>query len=288
MVRHLLDHLGLEHAARRYAKENIRAADHISQRALVGFLGIDGLPFVHQRIAALVNEAIDIADPDVLALRAERHQQVETGDRRCARTGCNDLHVFKILAVDHQRVANSRADDDGGAVLIVVEDRNFHPRLQAILDLEALGPLDVLEVDAAEGRLERGHGLDNTIDGIGGDLDVEHIDTGELLEQNRLAFHHRLGRQRTDIAETQHGGAIADDGHKIGAGRKFGGLRRIGGDRFAGGGNTRRISQREVALVRQRLRRLNFQFTGPGKSVIGQRREAKFFGQIGRHTDSVS
>jgi hypothetical protein len=27
------------------------------------------------------------------------------------------------------------------------------------------------------------------------DLDVEHVDAGELLEEHALAFHHRLGRR---------------------------------------------------------------------------------------------
>ena len=36
------------------------------------------------------------------------------------------------------------------------------------------------------------------------DLDVEHVDAGEFLEQHRLAFHHRLGRERADGAEPEH------------------------------------------------------------------------------------
>jgi hypothetical protein len=43
------------------------------------------------------------------------------------------------------------------------------------------------------------------------DLDVEHVDAGELLEQDRLALHHRLGGERPDVAEAQHRGAVGDD-----------------------------------------------------------------------------
>ena len=42
------------------------------------------------------------------------------------------------------------------------------------------------------------------------DLDVEDVDAGELLEQHRLAFHHRLGGERADIAEAEHGRAVGD------------------------------------------------------------------------------
>src|SRR5439155_25146592 len=46
--------------------------------------------------------------------------------------------------------------------------------------------LDVLEIDAAEGRLQAGDDVDETV-GIGlGDLDVEHVDAGEFLEQQAL------------------------------------------------------------------------------------------------------
>src|SRR3546814_5352431 len=46
---------------------------------------------------------------------------------------------------------------------------------------------------------------------------VEHVDAGELLEQHGLAFHHRLGSERADRAQTEHRGAVGDDGHEIAA-----------------------------------------------------------------------
>jgi hypothetical protein len=42
--------------------------------------------------------------------------------------------------------------DDRGAVLVVMEHRDVHDLAQALLDDEAIGRLDVLEVDAAEAR----------------------------------------------------------------------------------------------------------------------------------------
>ena len=88
-----------------------------------------------------------------------------------------------------------------------------------------------------------------------GELDVEHVDAGELLEQARLAFHHRLAGERADVAEAEHGGAVGDDGDEIAARRKRARLGRIGGDRVAGGGDAGRIGEREIALVDERLRR---------------------------------
>ena len=278
LVAHLLDHVLGQDARRREAEEDIGAADHVGELPLVGLLRVGALPAVHQLGAAFIDHALDVADPDVLALGAERDQQIEAGDRRCARAGTDDLHVGQLLAVQQQRVGDGGADDDGGAMLVVVEHRDLHALLQALLDLEAFRALDVLEIDAAEGRLQRRHRLDHAIDGVGGDLDVEHIDAGEFLEQDRLAFHHGLGGERADIAEPQHGGAVGDDRDQIGARGERSGFGGIADDLGAGRRDARRIGQREVALVGERLDGLDFEFPGTRKPVIGQRRVVQVFG----------
>ena len=84
-----------------------------------------------------------------------------------------------------------------------------------LLDVEALGRLDVLEVDAAQRRLERGDDLDQLVGVLLGELDVEHVDAGELLEQAGLALHHRLAGERADVAQPQHRGAVGDDADEV-------------------------------------------------------------------------
>ncbi len=46
---------------------------------------------------------------------------------------------------------------------------------------------------------------------------------------------------------------------------------RIGRYRHAGGGNAGRIGQREIALVGERLDRLNLKLTRPWQAVISER-----------------
>ena len=104
-------------------------------------------------------------------------------------------------------------------MLIVVEDRNAHAGLGLLLDVETFGALDVLEIDSPERRLERHDDVDQLVDVGLGDLDVEHVDAGEFLEQDRLALHHGLGRQRPDRAEAEHGGAVGQDRDEVLAGR---------------------------------------------------------------------
>ena len=124
---------------------------------------------------------------------------------------------------------------------------------------------------------------DHALDLVRVDLDVEHVDAGEFLEQHRLAFHHRLGGERADIAEAEHRGAVGDDGDEVCPRGELGGLRRIGGDRLAGGGDARRIGERQVVLVAERLGRLDFELSGPRQAVIDERAGAQVVGYRGGH-----
>ena len=74
VLRHLLEHLGLQHPADRQAEENIGVGNNFGEGARAAFARIDRLPAIHQCLAALIDHAFDVADDDVLALarRARR------------------------------------------------------------------------------------------------------------------------------------------------------------------------------------------------------------------------
>ena len=128
-------------------------------------------------------------------------------------------------------------------MLVVVEDRNAHAFLELLFNIEALGRLDVFQVDAAERRLHGGNHVDQLVRVILGQFDVEDVDAGEFLEQAALAFHDRLGGQRADVAKTEHGRAVGDDADQVGARGHFGSRRRIFDDQVTGCSNTRRVGQ---------------------------------------------
>src|SRR5690606_36538768 len=117
-----------------------------------------------------------------------------------ARAVAYQLRRLHVAAGDLQRVDQPGGGDDGGAVLVVVEDGNVHQLAQPLLDDEAFRCLDVLQVDAAGGRAEIAHAVDERVGVLGGDFEIDGIDVGEALEQHRLALHHRLGGQRAEIA----------------------------------------------------------------------------------------
>src|ERR1700722_8488435 len=75
--------------------------------------------------------------------------------------------------------------------------------------MEAFGSFDVFKIDGAKGWLQQLADLNDIVRIVRVDFNVEDVHVGEALEQNGLALHHRLGRERADVAETEHGSSIA-------------------------------------------------------------------------------
>ena len=145
--------------------------------------------------------------------------------------------------------------DDGRAVLVVMENRNVEFFAQAALDDEAIGRRDILEVDAAPGRADIAHGTDEVFCVRRVHFDVETVDVRKALEEDRLAFHHRLRGHRTEIAETENGRAVGDHRHEVSLGRIVVRQVFVSGDRQNRNRHTGAVSQRQVALRAHRLGR---------------------------------
>ena len=150
---HARHHIGFEHAASRQAQKHVRSGNHLAQSAQIGFLLINRLPLIHQRGAAFKNHALKVGHPNIFALHTERNQLVQTGQRRRARPARHHFDVADFLSGKLQTIQNRRANNNRRAVLVIVKNRNFHPLAAAPLNLEALGRLDVFQIDAAECRL---------------------------------------------------------------------------------------------------------------------------------------
>ena len=100
-------------------------------------------------------------------------------------------------------------------MLGIVEHRNVQLFFQRLLDLKALGALDILQIDAAEGRRNGLAGCDHFFGTVGVDADGEGIHPAELLEQHSLALHDRQAGLRADVAQAQHGSTVGDNGHHV-------------------------------------------------------------------------
>ena len=101
-----------------------------------------------------------------------------------------------------QCVGRGSGTDNRCAMLVVVKNGYIHPLAAQFFDHKAIRCFDIFEVNCTEGGFERGDDLGEFF-WIGFvHFDVEAIDIGEFLEQDRLALHHRFGGCGADIAQT--------------------------------------------------------------------------------------
>src|SRR6185437_7371159 len=120
------------------------------------------------------------------------------GQASRSRPAEHDFDFGDVLAHQFQRVEQRRAIDDGGAVLVVVEGRNLHRAAQLFLNLEALGRLNVFQVDGAKGGLQQLANANHVFRLGAVNFQIENINVGEALEQDAFAFHHRLAGESAD------------------------------------------------------------------------------------------
>ena len=83
------------------------------------------------------------------------------GDCNSCRTGTvnDDIAVLFILACDLKGIDDTRKDNDGCSVLVIMEDRNIKKLLKPFFNLEASWSRYVLKVNTAEG----GSNVDNSL-----------------------------------------------------------------------------------------------------------------------------
>ena len=224
-------------------------------------------PLVHALGTALIDHALGVAQGDVLGRETHRLDQLDAGDARRPGAVAHQLRVLHVAAGHLERVDQPGGRDDRRPVLVIVEDRNVHDLAQPLLDNEAVGRLDILEVDAAERRAEEPHAVDELVDIGCVDLEVDGIDVREALEQHRLAFHHRLGCQCAEIAEPEDSRAVGNHRDQIAACGVVERAARILGDRLDGHRHARRVCQRQVALGRHRLGRVDLQLARPSRGM---------------------
>ena len=169
------------------------------------------------------------------------------------------------------RVDERCRGDDRRSVLVVVHDRNVQLLDEPPFDLETFGSFYVFEIDPAEGGGDSLDGGDELLRIGRIDLDVEGVDSGEVLEKHAFALHDRFGGQRADVAQSQYGGSVGNDRHQIALDRIVVRLGRIVGDGQTRRRHAGRVGQREIVLGGVGFRRPDFDFAGASFGVIGER-----------------
>src|SRR6202451_7834 len=130
------------------------------------------LPLVHAFLTTAIDNALRIAQNDVGGLESRRLDQVETGDAGGAGAVADEPRRLNVTPGHMHGVDHARGRDDRGAVLIVMKDGNVHHLAQALLDVEALRRLDVLEIDPPERGPEIFYSVEELVRILGSDLQV--------------------------------------------------------------------------------------------------------------------
>src|SRR6059036_437577 len=254
MARHPLKHVPRDDAGDRQSDEHVGTVQRVREGPGLGPAREPALVLV--QVGSLARDhALLVAHHDVLALDAKSHVVLGGGDGRGPGAGEHDLHRPDVLRHELQRVQERGARDDRRPVLVVVEDRDRQRLAQLLLDVETVWRADVLEVDAADGRLEQLAEPDHVVRLLRADLQVEHIDVGERLEQDPFALHHGLPRERPDVAEPEHGGPVRHHRYQVALRRVGVGLLRPPRDLTARLRHPRGVSEGQVALVLEGLGR---------------------------------
>ena len=111
-------------------------------------------------------------------------------------------------------------------------------------------------------------GLDDFVRVVRVQLDVEDVDVGEAFEQHALAFHHRLAGQCADVAQSEHGRAVADHGDQVPFRRVAKCIEGVLFDFETGYGDARRVGQAQIALGAAGLAGNNLNFTRPSSLMV--------------------
>ena len=156
-------------------------------------------------------------------------------------------------------------------MLVVVEDGNVELGLKRAFDRKTFRRADVFQVDAAEGRRDRGNNTHHLLRIVRVDLDVEHIDVGETLEEHALAFHHRLGGQGPAVAQPQNGRPVGHHGYEIALGGVVVGRLGVAFDFEHRLGHAGGIGQGQVALGGDGLGGDHLDLARPTPTVIFER-----------------
>src|SRR5579872_2061888 len=267
---HGADHLGGDRTFGRESGENVSTDQRFREGPQVGVEREAFFVGIHARGAAAVDDAFCVAEDDVLPLCTQADVVLRACDSGGAGAVEDDANIGNIFANEFERVEQRRAGNDRRAVLIVVEDGDLHRLAQRLFDLETFGGFNVFEVDSTECGFEQLAELDDLRGILAVNFDVEYIDVGEALEQNRFAFHDGFAGEGADVAEAEDGAPVAHDGDEVAASGVLVGVLGILGDLKAGFGHSRGIGEAEIALSAARLCWGDFDLSGTFSVVIIQ------------------
>src|SRR5208283_2993272 len=178
------------------------------------------------------------------------------------------FYLIDLFSLNLDGVNQGRRRDDSRAVLIVMENGDFHRRLEMLFNIEAFRSLDIFEVDASERGLHHLYCQDQLVRVFRIQLEVEDVNIGELFEEHCLALHDGLSGKRADVAKAKYGSAVGHDRYQV---TLCGVVEYLLGHAFdlpARVGDTWRVGHRKVSLRTTWFCGSDFYFSGSVFAVV--------------------
>ena len=129
-----------------------------------------------------------------------------------------------------------------------MENRDIEHLFEFFFNVEALGRLNVFQIDSAKGGSDCLCDADDFVGIVAVHFDVEDIHIGEFLEKHAFAFHNGLACQCASIPQSKDGRTVCQHGYQVSFGRVFVGGLGILLNFENGNGHSWRVSQTQIAL----------------------------------------
>src|ERR1035437_8747007 len=245
---HSTQHLPSYASCCRKADENIGIHQSLGKRAEWSLSQEPSFVRIEPFLAPFIENSFRITHQNVFGKRTEEDEEPRACDRTrsCAidnNPGAADLFTCHLQSIQQCRTGNNRC-----AVLIIMEHRNLQSPAQLRLNDEALGCLDVLQIDSAECGLEHLASTDDILWIVGGQLKIKDVDVRETLEEDRLPLHHWLACGWTNLPQPQNSSSVRNNCYEVRLSCVFVDEIRFAVNCQTGSGHTRGVGQTQIPL----------------------------------------
>jgi len=157
--------------------------------------------------AASVDRSLGVTNDDVLdrdagvGLLADAAEELGDGSAGSACAVDDDLDGAEVSFEKAASIDKGGKEDDGGSVLVIVEDGDAEI-LESFLDFKAARGGDVFEVNSSEDGGDSFDGFDDFLRVLGIETNGPSIDIGVFFKEESLAFHDGNGGTCADVSES--------------------------------------------------------------------------------------
>ena len=205
---HRPDHVFRQDVAFRQSHKHIGSAYGFFKCVDVGACGSEHLFLLVQVGTIFCDDSLRVDHHHILELCTEGEIEFRTANGGSTCSVHNDFYLIDFLLCHLKRILQSGCRDDGSTVLVVVHHWNVESLLQSVLYIETLRCLDILKIDASEGRSYSLNGFTELHRVFLVHFYVEDIDATIDFKQQTFTLHDRLAAYCSYVTKTEHSSTV--------------------------------------------------------------------------------